>query len=129
MKSIFVALFTAFLLCNCAADSHEATTASRLKGDASLTRAVPRAELSDCIPNIGAACGADLDCVQCANVGRHFGLGNVVVTTAVQCVNSVCMRTGCPTDPCPSGQSCQGCVLNLPCRCVDNSTPAAGLGL
>lgn len=71
-----------------------------------------------CTPNIAASCHTDADCAQCARTYRPYGRpAMVTVLTTVQCIDSACLRTGCPVDPCPQGTSCQGCVVNLPCFC------------
>jgi hypothetical protein len=70
-----------------------------------------------CTPNVGAACTSNRDCAQCADVLAHLGPCTVRVTTAVECVDAVCKRTGCPTDPCPNGTVCEGCFANIPCQC------------
>lgn len=72
-----------------------------------------------CTPNIGAHCASDQDCAQCAEVRTRTGTSRVKVTTAVECVDAVCKKTGCPTERCPQGQVCVGCEVNLPCLCRD----------
>ena len=71
----------------------------------------------ECAPNVDARCATDSDCAQCARVFPIVGFRPVLVSTTVQCIGSVCKKTGCPTKPCPQGTTCEGCIANLLCRC------------
>ena len=85
---------------------------------ASVATPVPASDPpAACTPNVGARCAASKDCAQCADVTTRLGTGQVRLATAVDCVDQVCKKTGCPVDRCPAGQSCTGCVANLPCEC------------
>ncbi|HEY2516735.1 MAG TPA: hypothetical protein VGI39_37955 [Polyangiaceae bacterium] len=91
-----------------------APSASSSTDDASTSSAA-----AACTPNLGSHCASDQDCAQCADVRSRNGLSRVKVTTAVECVDAVCKKTGCPTERCPQGQVCTGCEVNLPCQCRD----------
>jgi hypothetical protein len=116
MRSFAILVVLAFLS-SCATDpaprlSREPPSADPADAGSNGSDAPP-----GCAPNVGAHCASDQDCAQCADVHQAFGARVVRVATAVQCIDSVCVKTGCPTERCPRGQTCTGCVANLPCVC------------
>jgi hypothetical protein len=99
------------------ADTPASSSAASVPSSSPMASAKPPDPPAACTPNRGAHCTSDQDCAQCADVLTRDGLTRVRVTTAVECVDAVCKKTGCPVQRCPQGQYCEGCEVNLPCRC------------